>query len=150
MQAGLHFCCWQTPEDRFSHVKVHIALGQLCMQQTLTLANWILFLWHSVSQAHLVSVLMVHTKFQVFKVNSFFFAISLPLPEKDFFSGDTMKMFAIVLIVMRSFQWVIWALMQENLSSEVCKQQRCRQACASLQSDLRVYYSLNGSYTYHI
>ena len=40
----------------------------------------------------------------------------------------------------------IWALARENLSSEVCEQQRRRPACASAQTDQRLYYSLTGKY----
>ena len=36
----------------------------------------------------------------------------------------------------------IWASKQENLSSEVCEQHRCRQACTSAQSAQRLCYSL--------
>ena len=32
-------------------------------------------------------------------------------------------------------------VLRENLSSEVCEQQGCRPACASLQSDQRLCYS---------
>ena len=39
-----------------------------------------------------------------------------------------------------------WALMQENLSSGVCEQQRRRPACASAQSDQHLCYSLCGKY----
>ena len=41
---------------------------------------------------------------------------------------------------------IIWALTRENLSSMVCKQQRRRPACASAQSDQRLYYSFIGKY----
>ena len=40
----------------------------------------------------------------------------------------------------------IWASSQENLSSGVCEQLRCRPACASAQTDQRLYYSLTGKY----
>ena len=40
----------------------------------------------------------------------------------------------------------IWASAQENLSSEVCKQLRSRPACASMQSDQHLCYSLIGKY----
>ena len=39
-----------------------------------------------------------------------------------------------------------WASVRENLSSEVCEQQKRRPACASAQSDQRLCYSLNGMY----
>ena len=38
----------------------------------------------------------------------------------------------------------IWASSRENLSSEVCEQQRRRPACAAAQSDQRLCYSLIG------
>ena len=41
---------------------------------------------------------------------------------------------------------MIWASLQENLSSGGYKQQRCRLACASAQSDQRLCYSLIGKY----
>ena len=40
----------------------------------------------------------------------------------------------------------IWALTQENLSSEVCEQHRRRPACASFQSDQRLSCLLFGKY----
>ena len=40
----------------------------------------------------------------------------------------------------------IWALMQENLSSVVCEQQRRRPACISAQTDQSLCYSLFGKY----
>ena len=40
----------------------------------------------------------------------------------------------------------IWALTRENLSSEVCEQQRRRPACASAQTDQRLCYSLIRKY----
>ena len=40
----------------------------------------------------------------------------------------------------------IWALMQENLSSVVCEQQRRRPAYASVQSDQGFCYSLFGKH----
>ena len=36
----------------------------------------------------------------------------------------------------------IWASTPENLSSEVCEQQRCRPACKYSESDQRLCYSL--------
>ena len=39
---------------------------------------------------------------------------------------------------------IIWASLQENLSSVVCEQQRHRPACAYAQTDQRFYYSLIG------
>ena len=35
-----------------------------------------------------------------------------------------------------------WASMAENMSSEGCEQQRRRPACASVQTDQRLYYLL--------
>ena len=40
----------------------------------------------------------------------------------------------------------IWALTRENLSLEVCEQQRHRPACASAQSGQHLCYSLIGKY----
>ena len=37
VQAGLHFCCLQTNENRFSHVKAHMVL-------TINSACWVIFL----------------------------------------------------------------------------------------------------------
>ena len=42
--------------------------------------------------------------------------------------------------------WSILALTPENLSLEVSKQQRRSPACASVQTDQRLYYSLTGKY----
>ena len=44
------------------------------------------------------------------------------------------------------FAFHYWASTQENLSSEVCEQQRRRPACASAQSDQRLCYSHTGKY----
>ena len=41
---------------------------------------------------------------------------------------------------------ITWASTRETLSSVVCEQQRRRPACASAQSDQRIYYSLIGKY----
>ena len=46
----------------------------------------------------------------------------------------------------QTFQVNIWASTRENHSSEVCKQQRCRPACASAQSDQRFCSALFGKY----
>ena len=40
----------------------------------------------------------------------------------------------------------IWAATRENLSSEVCEQQRRRPACASAQPDQCPFYSRFGKY----
>ena len=42
---------------------------------------------------------------------------------------------------------IIWALTQENLSTAVCKQQRRRPACASVQTVQRLCYSLMKKYS---
>ena len=42
--------------------------------------------------------------------------------------------------------FILWALTRENLSSEVCEQQRRRPACASAQTDQRLCYLLFGKY----
>ena len=42
--------------------------------------------------------------------------------------------------------FIIWALRRENLSSEVCKQQRCRPACAFAQTDSAFVISLFDKY----
>ena len=36
----------------------------------------------------------------------------------------------------------IWARSCENVSYDICEQQRCRSACASVQSDQHLCYSL--------
>ena len=55
--------------------------------------------------------------------------------------------------ICQSFKWsnfgamnIKWASTQENLSSGVCERQRRRPACASLQSDQRLCYSLFRKY----
>ena len=57
-------------------------------------------------------------------------------------SGETVHLHRLA----RAFSAHIWALAQENLSSGVCEQQRCRPACTSPQTDQRHCYSLFGKY----
>ena len=61
------------------------------------------------------------------------------------FSQNTAESFFFVLFI---YIHVLkfWALARENLSSGVCEQQRRRPACASAQSDQRLWYSLIGKY----
>ena len=44
------------------------------------------------------------------------------------------------------FTYIIWASTWENLSLGVCEQHRSRPACASAQSDQRLFYWLFGKY----
>ena len=52
-----------------------------------------------------------------------------------------------IFSLVKFFQvYIIWASVRENLSLVVCKQEKCRSACAFVQSDLRLCYSFIGKY----
>ena len=62
------------------------------------------------------------------------------------FAGRTYHTFGKLLMQFIYILDIIWALTRKNLSSGVCKQQRCRLACTSPQSDQQLCYSLIGRY----
>ena len=65
------------------------------------------------------------------------------IPESEFSAKNLLNVYFMTHFL-NSFY--ILASTRENLSSEVCEQQRRRQVCASAQSDQRICYSLFGKH----
>ena len=67
-------------------------------------------------------------------------------PRRDVFLfkqkglGSPYRMNEVGEVVRLNDKKVIWASSRQNLPSGVSEQKRCRPACASVQSDQRLYY----------